>query len=287
MNPSAACSMGSAHRVLRRRAPRLLAAIARAAAISVLGCGAVTPSESSADSEARSKDSAPDDEAGVPLPTVQTADAFMAPDTCKPAAGTTGSPQTILQLVDLINGLPHPVTLQCLLRSLDRPLGLVATRNLISAQPALGPDDPRVFVVSGQLSMSIVTDGDYRAYLELGEYTADAQRSIKGELLFPIAAPLEYRAPFARLLTESETATRCRICHYPEQPVTLYDFEGAFESIAYRPYPQYDLTLQHVQQLYEVCDFEQQPERCATLSALFGHGDVVSGAFPQAMPLFF
>lgn len=252
----------------------------------VLGCSGVMSSEGSSEVEARPVTSALDDQTEAPLPTAPAAHGLLAPDTCKPAAGTTGSPQTILQLVDLINGLPRPVTLQCLLSSLDRPLGLVATENVISAQPALGPDDPRVFVVSGRLSMSLVTNGDYRAYLELGEYSVDAQRSIKGELQFPVTEALEARAPFARLLTESQTATRCRICHYPEQPVTSYDFEGAFESIAYRPYPQYDLPVQHVRQLYEACDVERQAERCATLSALFAHGDVVAGAFPQAMPLF-
>ena len=70
----------------------------------------------------------------------------------------------------------------------------------------------------------------------------------------------------------------------PDQGTSV--LEGAFESIAYRPYPQYDISLEHLRELYAACDAAAQPERCATFSALFAHGDVVQGAFPEEMPLF-
>jgi hypothetical protein len=189
-------------------------------------------------------------------------------------------------LVELLNGLPRPVSLTCVLRSFDRPLALLATSNLISAQSAVGERSPRMFILSGKLSMSIVPAGDGRVFMEMGEYTTSAVVSIKGEILFPVTEPLDHRDPYRRILADERTGTKCSICHYPEGPVSTLGFEDAFESTAYRPHPQYDVSVDYMRSMHDTCDADVEPERCAIYSALFTHGDVVQAQFPEEMPIF-
>jgi hypothetical protein len=219
-------------------------------------------------------------------------DAVPVVSGCRPSAGTTGNPQTIPDLIALVNGLPPPVTLPCLIESLDRPLSLVATTNVVSAQPAESARNPRVFLLTGRLSLTFVPDGPSRDVLELGEISADNTQSIKGEVHFPIEAPLGAGAPFDRLVDAIvdgvPALSKCYACHYPERPLeNRPGYEHAFESIAYRPNPLYAAPLDDLRREREVCDATAEPERCATLEAIFGHGAVEGGAFPSEMVTFF
>jgi hypothetical protein len=56
------------------------------------------------------------------------------PERCVAPAGVPTTPQTIVEVVDLINALPAPVTLPCFLQALARPLKMHATISLITAQ---------------------------------------------------------------------------------------------------------------------------------------------------------
>ena len=210
---------------------------------------------------------------------------------CHPASGTSGNPQTILEAVALLNALPQPATLPCFIQSLDRPLALVATTNLVSAQPAESPRNPRVFLLTGRLSLAFVPDGPFRDVLEFGEISADNINSIKGEIHFPIEAPLAPATPFDRIVDhivdDVPTQSKCSLCHYPERTVDRAGYEHAFESIAYRPNPLYAAPLPELQHERETCDASSEPERCAMLEAIFGHGAVVGGAFPSEMAMFF
>ena len=205
-------------------------------------------------------------------------------EACKPASGTTGSPQTVLEVIELINGLPMPVTLPCFLRSLDRPLQLVATSSVVSAQPAQGVANPRLFIVSDALSLSVVPRGPGRNLLEIGEITAP-NRSIKGELEFPVEAPLALDAAFTHI-AESSERTHCHGCHFPETPATDYPVAGAFESIAYRSIPRYEVNFDYVAYQFTTCDYSVDLDRCSMLAALFDQGQVFPGAFPAEMPTF-
>jgi hypothetical protein len=177
-----------------------------------------------------------------------------------------------------------PVTLPCFLRSLDRPLQLLATSSVISAQPARGQDNPRLFIIGPELSLSVVTAGDGMNVLEIGELTAP-NRSIKGEVHFPVEAPLALDAPFTRI-AQTEERTVCYGCHYPEEPVADYPVGGAFVSIAYRPIPRLEINFDYVQYQFTVCDESANPDRCAMLAALFDQGQVSRGEFPVEMPTF-
>lgn len=225
--------------------------------------------------------------ASPPSPTsdgVDVATSEAGDVSCKPGPGTTGSPKTVLDVVALINGLPMPVTLPCFLRSLDRPLQLLATSSVVSAQPAQGQDNPRLFVVNNDISLSVVTAGESKNLLEIGEITAP-DRSIKGEISFPVEAPLTLEAPFTRIAQSAER-TVCFGCHYPEVPAVGYPAAGAFESTAYRPIPRLEINFDYVEYQFTVCDPSADAERCAMLAALFDQGQVSRGAFPSDMPTF-
>lgn len=187
-------------------------------------------------------------------------------------------------VVELINGLPMPVSLPCFLESLERPLRLYATSSVVSAQPANGFDNPRLFIINDHLSLSVVPFGDAANLLEIGEFTT-MNRSIKGELAFPVTAPLPLEAPLTKILANDE-ATVCRICHFPETALPGYSLAGAFESIAYRPIPRLEVNFDYVVYQYETCDHEAEPERCAFYAALFDQGQVTRGEFPPELPTF-
>lgn len=239
------------------------------------------PERSSADGT-----NSPAEDGGVDPAASTNTDATSEPEApaCVPGPGATGRPKSVVEVVELVNSLPMPVTLPCFLRSLERPLSLLATSSVISAQPAQGQDDPRLFIISDELSLSIVTKGDGMDFLEIGEITAP-NRSIKGEILFPVEAPIALDVPFKRIEFTSQN-TVCYACHYPEEPVADYPVAGAFVSTAYRPIPRLEINFDYVKYQFTTCDHAAQPERCAMLAAIFDQGEVSRGEFPELMPTF-
>ena len=171
-----------------------------------------------------------------------------------------------------MNALPKPTSLPCFLESLDRPLDIYLTRSELSLQPADGADRPRTFIVLGKLVLSVVTNAKFISRLELGYRTAP-NRSEKGEVAFPLT----------RNVTAADIAERIRVgnvsicggCHGAEtRPVDAFFPDGAFESAIAVPLSPYEVDLQTLRAEAAVCDREQDPERCAQLSALFDHGEV-------------
>lgn len=205
---------------------------------------------------------------------------------CSPPEGTSGNPKTIYEVLDLVNGLPHPVQLPCLLETLDRPLSLNANFNTQSAQPALGKRSPRIFVIlNGSLSMSLVPGAD--PTLEFGERNASEPGfSVKGELHFPVQDQLVPEDAFARLAPGASTgltldqATKCGVCHDNEKPAPDYPVRGAFTSAVVKPTSFFAVEVDDIERERDTCDAALEPERCAVLHALFDHGDVVQTAFP-------
>ena len=183
--------------------------------------------------------------------------------------------------MELINALPHPVSLSCFLESLDRPLSLEATRSVISLQPAAGRRSPRLFLLFGTaLSLSVVPEGAGSALLEFGEFVEPAV-TVKGEVEFPVAEPLDAAAPYRHLA--SERGTSCGGCHAQEQVAFTLGDVPAFKSEALRPAPSLNVTLQALQEEVEKCDRILEPGRCALLDAIFEHGEVKAGAFPNTL----
>jgi len=201
---------------------------------------------------------------------------------CAPAPGTTGSPSSIAETVDLVNGLPKPVSLACFLQALDRPLRLVATQSFFSAQPASGRRSPRIFLFMEGIIHSIVPEGDASNLLEMGEATTPGN-SIKAELEFPVVEDITLATAFERLPLDN--ITTCGVCHDGRVPVL--GIEGAVESEVLRPADRELVPLAELEVEAQSCNGELEPERCAMLEALFQHGEVIGTAFPSTVRTIF
>jgi hypothetical protein len=206
----------------------------------------------------------------------------LEPEPCAPTPGTTGSPSSIAETVDLINGLPKPVSLVCFLEALERPLRLVATQSFFSAQPAVGARSPRIFLFMDGIIQSIVPAGSARNLLEMGEATTPGS-SIKAELEFPITENIRLATAFERLPLEGFTT--CGVCH--DGSVPALGIEGAFESEVLRPDDRDLVPLAALEGEARSCDGELEPERCAMLGALFQHGEVLPTEFPFSVRTIF
>jgi hypothetical protein len=198
---------------------------------------------------------------------------------------TAGGPRTIYEVLDRINELPHPVQLTEFLESLPRPLAVNANFNAQSAQPALGKRSPRIFIiVERAFSMSLVP-GAAAATLEFGERDASGLRSVKGEVHFPVEAPLAPEDAFVRLAPDASTGltldqgTLCGSCHNNEAPAPDYPFRGAFSSEILKPTPFFAVDVAAMRQEHDACDAAAEPERCSVFQAIFDHGDVVQAPF--------
>jgi hypothetical protein len=202
---------------------------------------------------------------------------------CLPAPGTTGSPRSIAQLMELLAGLPKPTTVACLLQSLDRPLDVYLTSSVFSAQPAPAERSPRTFLVLGPLLLSVVAEGEASTLVEVG-YQSAPGRSIKAEIPFPLRA---MPTPGA-LLDQVRTGrvSMCAGCHTNERqvPDTFFAAEGAFESDVIPPLYVFQVGVEVLRAEAAGCDAQLEPERCGLLNALFGHGEVRQSALWSELP---
>jgi hypothetical protein len=195
---------------------------------------------------------------------------------CAPPHTVSRTPQTIEDTVDLINALHKPLTVPCLLASLDRPFGMIATSHQASAQPPEGPDDPRVFLILGDLWLSVVTKGKGRPLLEFG-VRRPGRRSLKGELLFPIEREVSPAAPYARIDTGSRTV--CANCHVGEDRDETIDFARGYVSQIVDPPPESVIGRAELEQTWSACDAQTEPDRCAMFDSILGHGEVFDATF--------
>lgn len=195
------------------------------------------------------------------------------PNVCRAPDGVSARPQNLAEAVALMNALPRPTTLECFVQALERPLQVFMTRSNQSLQPSPGARSPRTFIVNEPLVMSIVFEGDAKATLELGYRTAE-RRSIKTELVFPLRADVTPGNLFDEI--KEGQVTRCSACHTSETQIFNAEIQAdVFESDIYEPFDVYDVDIESVRAENASCDPMAEPERCALLSALFDHGDVV------------
>lgn len=199
---------------------------------------------------------------------------------CAEPTTVVGRPRSIAEAVAFINELPRPVTLDCFLERLERPLALNATSSVVSLQPALGSASPRIFLFEDDLIMSVAVDGDPgRFLLEFGELVGEG-RSIKAEVAFPVGASLELGDAFERV--RDGDGTLCGVCHGGETASDRYP--GAFSSDAFAFRDQERVPLEMLMSRWESCDRKAEPERCERLDALLDHGDVREADFPPGLP---
>ncbi|MBL4686120.1 MAG: hypothetical protein JKY37_16120 [Nannocystaceae bacterium] len=218
------------------------------------------------------------EQAEIVLPSVD-------PRRCKPVPGTTGSPNTIEEAVALANGLPFPVTAECFVEALDRPLRIEATESQASVQPAVGARSPRVFVWSTDaLVMAIAIDGPGRNLVEFGQFVSP-RRSVKAELEFPLSAPASTAAALQRVRNvEYPRITRCFVCHDSERDEST--IPGGRSSLVIRPRPSTLVDIVSLVEQHERCDPKTEPARCRWLEAIASHGPIEHRPFDASLPLF-
>jgi hypothetical protein len=198
-------------------------------------------------------------------------------------AAAFGPVPTILSAIDRLNALPRPVDVPCFVASLGRPLSVVATTSVISAQPAAGLASPRIFLLSPTLAISVVPDGNGAPLIEFGEWMSPT-RTLKGELALPVTEDLPLDAAFTHV-KYSETLTTCALCHREETPHPT--LAGAYVSEAYRPAPRSLVALPALQAEHEACvEAGDEGPRCALFHALFDFGAVEPGAFDAQVSTF-
>jgi hypothetical protein len=164
----------------------------------------------------------------------------------------------------------------CFVATLPRPLAVVATLGVTSAQPANGRGAPRLFFMLPKLVISAVPAGDGSKVLEFGEWTGTT-RTLKGEIALPVTGPLAADAPFTRVLDGTDK-TSCAKCHRQEERHAT--IPNAFVSIAFQPEPGTFVTLEELEELHTLCTRADDPgARCAMIHALFDFGEITQGSF--------
>lgn len=204
---------------------------------------------------------------------------------CSAPQNISRSPKTIEDFVALINALPKPVSVSCVLESLERPLDVTLTQNSISAQPAAGRNNPRIFIMIDKLFISVVPDGMGAKVIELSYLVSDTT-SIKAEIPFPVLSELSPDAPYSHIL-QSNSTTTCSVCHGSETRVESITFAEAYASTAFRPPANSLVPLEEFKLQDQSCNFDLEPERCAIIRAFLGHGEVRSKSFPLTIPPLF
>lgn len=181
-----------------------------------------------------------------------------------------------------LNALPTPVTPACFVASLSRPIDLVATTSIFSAQPAFSRESPRIFVMGPALVTSIVPEGEGAHLLEFAQWMTPT-RTLKAEVELPLLEPLSDDAPYSRVHSNFGV-TSCGLCHRDEQPHPTID--GGFISDAFRPEPASLVPVSELRAQHAACADEDESERCALFHALFDFGEVREGAFSNEVNLF-
>lgn len=199
---------------------------------------------------------------------------------CAEAKGDVGS---IAEAVARLNALAPNADGPCFVATLPRPLAVVATNAVISAQPAGGLGAPRLFFMLPKLVISAVPAGEGSKVLEFGEWMGTT-RTLKGEIGLPVTTPLAADAPFQRVLSQG-TRSICSTCHRQEEPHPT--LPNAFVSSAFQPARATLVTIDELEALHTLCTDAGDPgARCAMIHAVFDFGEVTQGSFAPVVETF-
>lgn len=211
-------------------------------------------------------------------PTAETTSSLGSTTTCATAAIQYQNPKTIQGAIDLINALPKPLSLDCFLWNLQRPLDVYAVDNAFSAQPSAGQKSPRILIFKAPLVLSVVPAGTGRLLLELSELV-DTTQSVKAEIQFPIYTQIVSADAFDHLV-KPPGQTDCRFCHQNEQSAGPSYPANAFKSNIVKPDAFNRVSSTFLRQEAQACDERAEPYRCAMLEAIFVRGQARDTAFP-------
>lgn len=206
-----------------------------------------------------------------------------ASEALRACAALAGPVKTIAAGVERLNALPPPVDGPCFVASLPRPLSVVATSGVTSAQPAASRASPRLFLMLDGVVASVVPEGDGSRLLEFGEWVTTT-RTLKGEVALPVTEPLAPDAPYQHVLY-SQPATTCALCHRGEEPHPT--IAGAYVTAAFKPQKGTTVSTLELSVSHDACvEAGDETGRCALFHALFDFGTVRDGAFDKDVETF-
>jgi len=190
------------------------------------------------------------------------------------------NPQSIDQMMNLIIALPKPLTIDCFISALNKPLKVYAVDNAFSAQPSAGPQSPRIFIINNRLTMSVVPAGVGRLLLEVSEVVGPSL-SVKGEIEFPVTTNISPDSVYTRIKDESFAGTSCRFCHGNENPYFAITTGPAFVSKLIPPDPFKRISQASMLGQAARCNPEKEMYRCLMLRAIYLDGQASDVEFPN------
>jgi hypothetical protein len=197
------------------------------------------------------------------------------------------TPGTVDELTELVNLLPRPATVPCLIQSLKRPLNIYITNSTQSAQPAASNESPRVFIFTGNLILSIVPVGATSEFLEVSQLISDT-RSIKAELKFPFNSSISKSLAYDTVNPNGNGVTTCKGCHGTDFLDSSITHSDAYNSEAIKPFPSMKISPATLEVQSIICDSTNtQSYRCKLIQSIFKQGNVINKEFPTAMDTFF
>lgn len=196
---------------------------------------------------------------------------------CPQAPAQFQDPSTIDQTMELINVLPKPLTLECFLQNLAKPMNVFALHSTFSAQSSVRPESPRIFILKPTFILSVVPEGSARHTLEMGEYIS-ANESVKGEVVFPVMANLPADEPYSHILAQGGGATSCRQCHIFEARAAGGFSGEAYFSNVLRPLATARVPSSALRQAATSCSGDAY--RCGILRSIFVLGQARDANFP-------
>jgi len=190
---------------------------------------------------------------------------------CPLASDELRNPTEYDEMIQLINALPKPLSLECFIANFDPPMNLMAVNSVASAQPAEGIERPRILIVRDQFVITVVPSASENPLAEFSRVVSSGV-SIKGELEFPITGPLVDSAAFdgIRSTFNGESGTTCRFCHRNE----VEQGDGSVASEIVDPNPFQAVGVESMQSVLNECDVEATPNKCRILKAVYGRGEV-------------
>lgn len=200
---------------------------------------------------------------------------------CRLRAGESSlNPLNVDQVVELINRIEKPVTVNCLISFLQAPLKIYAVNNQASAQAAAGFESPRIFIFNQNLILSVVPDGDGKDFVEMSEVVG-IFRSIKAELKFPINDIIVNGDAFKSIINSQGLST-CRGCHDNAVVADQITTGPAFITDMVLPDPNKRVPASNLNFWARNCDANANPFRCEMLKVIMINGRAEESNFLAA-----
>lgn len=202
--------------------------------------------------------------------------ALASSDNCVIAPAQYRDLKTIDDVTLLINALPKPVSIPCLVENLPKPLNVYSVESTGSAQPSVDSNNPRIFIIINKLVVSVTPKGLGSQAVEFSQFISSTE-SVKGEIKFPVVSELDVAAPYDSI--REAFGTSCRVCHLGERGIS--GFAGdAYASPVIRPTAVGRQTASKMRLLTSSCDDADDPARCKMLRAVFVNGKAQDTSFP-------